>query len=325
MIRIPPEALHSWSTEVLAALGVPDNDATHIARCLIDVDLRGVRSHGTRQLRRYVKEFRNGLVNTTPVIRVLRETDHSLRLDGDGGAGYLVASRATDSTCDKTNAVGLAVAATCNHGHVGSAGIYARRVLSHGFIGWCVAGGAAWNRTDDPDATVWDAMRAPPMCFAVPSDDGGPPLVLDMNANQFGSAAQAEAAIAAGFGKSVFGSLGMRFVSTLLGGLLAGAAPDPAPDHVYASATRGFFLLVIDPALVGDAEAFRTDVRRIIDASLTLKPMAGADISALPGTLEWRREAEWTTAGIPITDDHRDLLETIAMELALDLPPWIEA
>ena len=67
------------------------------------------------------------------------------------------------------------------------------------------------------------------------------------------------------------------------------------------------------------------DVRRIIDASLTLKPMAGADVSALPGTLEWRREAEWTTAGIPITDDHRDLLETIAMELALDLPPWIEA
>ena len=81
------------------------------------------------------------------------------------------------------------------------------------------------------------------MCFAVPSDDGGPPLVLDMNANQFGSAAQAEAAIAAGFGKSVFGSLGMRFVSTLLGGLLAGAAPDPEPDHVYAAATRGFFLL----------------------------------------------------------------------------------
>jgi len=67
MIRIPPEALHSWSTEVLAALGVSDNDATHIARCLVDVDLRGVRSHGTRQLRRYVKEFRNGLVNTTPV------------------------------------------------------------------------------------------------------------------------------------------------------------------------------------------------------------------------------------------------------------------
>ncbi len=196
MIRIPPEALHSWSTEVLAASGVPDNDATHIARCLIDVDLRGVRSHGTRQLRRYVKEFRNGLVNTTPVIRVLRETDHSLRLDGDGGAGYLVASRATDSTCDKTNAVGLAVAATCNHGHVGSAGIYARRVLSHGFIGWCVAGGAAWNRTDDPDATVWDAMRAPPMCFAVPSDDGGPPLVLDMNANQFSSAGYYEGELA---------------------------------------------------------------------------------------------------------------------------------
>ena len=325
MIRISSEALHTWSTQALTASGVPPNDASHIARCLVDVDLRGVRSHGTRQLRRYITEFRDGLVHTTPAIRVLRETDNSLRLDGDGGAGYLVATRATDTACAKAKDTGIAVAATCNHGHVGSAGIYGRRVLSHGFIGWCVAGGTSWRRTDDPDATVWDAMQAPPMCFAVPADDGGPPLVLDMNANQFGSLTRAEAAIAAGFGKSVFGSLGMRFVSTLLGGLLAGTTDDREPGRVWAAATRGFFLVVIDPALVGDATAFRADVRRIIDESLTLKPMAGADVAALPGTLEWRREAEWAAAGIPITDDHRDLLETIAMELGLDLPTWIEA
>ena len=44
-------------------------------------------------------------------------------------------------------------------------------------------------------------MHSPPMCMAVPSDDGGPPLVLDMNANQFGRSDTAEAAIAAGYGR----------------------------------------------------------------------------------------------------------------------------
>ncbi len=321
--RIEAEALHAWTTQALGAVGVPAEDATLIARCLVDVDLRGVRSHGTRQLRRYIPEFRDGQVNRTPNITVLRETDNSLRLDGDGGAGYLVATRATDGACTKAKQVGLALASSRNHGHVGSAGIYGRRVLSHGLIGWCVAGAADWLLTEDPAATVWDGMKAPPMCFVVPADEGGPPLVLDMNANQFGAAAQAEAAIAAGFGKSVFGSLGMRFISTLLGGILAGSAGTEEPERVYAGATRGFFLVVIDPALIGDADVFRAQVRRIVDESLTLKPLAGAEIAAVAGTLEWRRETEWGTEGIPITEDHRDLLEMIAMELGLDLPRWI--
>jgi LDH2 family malate/lactate/ureidoglycolate dehydrogenase len=323
MTRINPDSLHAWSTQALATVGVPNEDAAHIARCLVDVDLRGVRTHGTRQLRRYVNEFRDGKVNPTPSSRLLRETDNSLRFDGDGGAGYLVAARATDAACERAQVAGIVLASTCNHSHVGSAGIYARRALRHGLISWCVAGGTGWQRTDKLGATIWDAMMAPPMCFAVPADDGGPPLVLDMNANQFGTAAQAEAAIAAGFGKSVFGSLGMRFVSTLLGGVLAGTTDQREQPRAFPAATRGFFLVVIDPALVGDADAFRTDVRRVIDASLSLRPLAGTDVAAVPGTLEWRREQDWAVAGIPIPDDHRDALEEIAMEFGLDLPAWI--
>jgi hypothetical protein len=38
----------------------------------------------------------------------------------------------------QAKAVGLALCSTCNHGHVGSAGIYARRALGHGLISWCV-------------------------------------------------------------------------------------------------------------------------------------------------------------------------------------------
>ena len=84
--------LRVWATQVLVHVGVRGEDAACIARCLVDVDLRGIRSHGTRQLRRYVREFKNGQINLEPQIRTLRESDNAVRLDGDGGAGYLVAT-----------------------------------------------------------------------------------------------------------------------------------------------------------------------------------------------------------------------------------------
>ena len=68
--------------------------------------------------------------------------------------------------------------------------------------------------------------------------------------------------------------------------------------------------------------AFRANVREIIDESLSLPPMAGTDAAALPGTLEWQREREWRQSGIPIPDDHRELLDGIAAKLGIDLPAW---
>ena len=324
MTHIAETDLHVWATQVLSAAGVRAEDAAHIARCLVDVDLRGIKTHGTRQLKRYVGEFRDGSINPAPQIRTLREMDNAVRLDGDGGAGYLVAAQATDAACARAKRVGLALGSTCNHGHVGSAGIYARRALGHGLVSWCVAGGTGWRKPEDPAATVWEAMRAPPMCFGVPADDGGPPLVLDMNANQFSRGASAEEALAAGFSRSVFGSLGMRFVSTLIAGVLSGTLDDEASRR-FSAATRGFVFVAIDPDLIGEGEAFRARVREIIDASLSLRPMAGMDEAALPGTLEWRRERAWRKTGIPIPDDHRAMLEGLAAELGLEPPAWTSA
>jgi len=324
MTRILPDALRVWATQALTAAGACPEDAAQIAGYLVDVDLRGVKSHGTRQLRRYVPEFRDGHINPAPSRRIVKETDNSIRYDGDGGAGYPVATLAVDAACLKGTTTGLALASTFHHGHVGSAGIYARRALDHGLISWCVAGGTGWTRRPDPEATIWDAMAAPPMCFGVPSDDGGPPLVLDMNANQFRGREDAEAALAAGFHRSVFGSLGMRFVSTLLAGSLAGTH-DESIDSPWDKATRGFLFVAIDPALVGDADAFRATVRDVIDQSLTMQPMAGTDAAALPGTPEWRREQEWSVAGIPMADEHRDMLHEVAAQLDLVPPPWLPA
>ena len=180
--RIMPDLLRDFTTEVLRNVHLPDGDAALIARYLVDVDLRGVVSHGTRQLQRYVAEFQEGRINPQPEIAQIMDAPSMAIFDGDGGTGYLVATRATEVVIEKAQANGIAVACTRNHGHVGSVGIYARLALACDLATFSVAGGVAWEKPTSPDATVWDAMGAPPMCFGIPTAEG-PPFVLDMNAN----------------------------------------------------------------------------------------------------------------------------------------------
>ena len=92
--------LHGWAVGALTAAGARERDAGQIARCLVDVDLRGVKSHGTRQLQKYTHELAGGEINPAPTIRTLKETPSSVRLDkssqktgvfggggGEGGGG----------------------------------------------------------------------------------------------------------------------------------------------------------------------------------------------------------------------------------------------
>lgn len=321
MQRILAQDLISWTRAVLAQLGLPVADAAHIARCLVEVDLRGIVSHGTRQLRRYVPEFRDGLINPRPQIDVLHQADSTIRLDGDGGAGYLVATRAADAAVQKAQTHGIGLAASCNHGHVGSAGIYARRASEQGLVSWGVAGGSQWSKPDSPAATVWDAMRAPPMCFGIPAA-AGPPLVVDLNANFFTKGAGAEEALAQ-FPKTVFASLGLRFVSTLLGGVLAGSCLPAESEPVWLGATRGFMFVAIAPDAIGDAASFSAEVQRISAESRTLAPLAGTDRAELPGSREWQRQRDWAQEGIPLAVEHVELLRGIEKDLGLPLPELI--
>ena len=320
-LRIRPEPLRAFTGEVFRSLTLPAEDAALIARYLVEVDLRGVSSHGTRQLRRYVPEFRERRINPRPTVQQVTDTPVSAIFNGDGGAGYLAATQATEAVIAKAKVHGLAMAATRNHGHVGSEGIYARMALAHNLATFSVAGGNGWQKPTKPEATIWDAMRSPPMCFGVPTAEG-PPLILDMNVNMLRDRSRLAEALET-FPDFIFKSLGLRFVSTLLGGMLAGSAPDGEHDPRYSAAKRGFLIIAFDPAHAGDADAFFKDVARISAESRSLAPLPGLSSAELPGSLEWKRERTWASEGIPLTEAHRQILKNVSEELNIPLP-WKE-
>ena len=316
--RIMPNLLRDFATAALLKVGLTDGDAALIARYLVEVDLRGVATHGTRQLRRYIAEFREGRINPQPQIAQIMDAPSMAIFDGDGGAGYLVATRATEAIIEKAKTNGIAVASTRNHGHVGSAGIYARLALAYDLATFCVAGGIAWTKPTRPDTTVWDAMSAPPMCFGIPTAEN-PPFVLDMNANMLKNRSKLAEALQT-FPDFIFKSLGMRFTSWFLAGILAGTATPESSKPKFSSATRGFMIVAIDVAQLGDLEAYKKELSRILRETRSLNPMPGLTSAEVPGSLEWQREQTREQSGIPMTEEHLDMLQRIATEINVPIP-----
>ena len=156
-IRVPHEAMKEFVAEVGSAAGLDDEKASLLARLLTENDLRGTFSHGTESIAKYAPALRDGAINRSPEVRVMRETPVSIIVDGDGGLGYFPAYEGTRRAIEKAKAHGMAVMVSQNHGHIGAAGIYTRMTLEHDLL-TMVTGGHSWtcNRANPCMRLPWD-------------------------------------------------------------------------------------------------------------------------------------------------------------------------
>lgn len=169
--------LQQFIASVLAAEGMPDQDAQTVGAIMAQSDARGADAHGVFRLPAYVKRMRTGGFNLTPSMRVVEERASTAVLDGDNAMGHLVMKRATDMAIEKARKTGIGWVGARYSNHAGAAGIYARMPLEHGMIGMYFAVGSAnhlppWGGTDL-------LLSTNPIAIAVPGANR-PPIVLDM-------------------------------------------------------------------------------------------------------------------------------------------------
>jgi len=84
-VRIHPDVLREYSTQVLERTGMPRDAAARVAHSLVEAELRGVSSHGIMRLLPYVKKLRAGGTKANPNIRVIHEGPATAVVDGDHG------------------------------------------------------------------------------------------------------------------------------------------------------------------------------------------------------------------------------------------------
>ena len=114
-VSVQEDRLLAFSIACFERAGLSHDHAALISRLLVNSDLRGVRSHGTRTVNGYCSGFENGDMNPQPDIRQIHETPTAVVLDGDGTLGYLPMVRVTEKAIAKAKEVGVGHGARASH------------------------------------------------------------------------------------------------------------------------------------------------------------------------------------------------------------------
>jgi LDH2 family malate/lactate/ureidoglycolate dehydrogenase len=341
-----PDEARAFATRVLAANGLPPDDARTVADCLIRADLRGVDTHGLQYLPHYLKRVRMGLINATPSLSVQKVTPVAGLLDGQNAFGFVVASRAMAEAIEMARDFGIGLVSVRHSTHFGMAACYVLQAVEAGYI-------ALVFTNASPAMPPWGGRQAllgtSPLAAGVPGGAEGP-YVLDMSPAvaargkvrraarhgqeiPLGYALDAQgrpttdpqAALDGGVVLPIGGPKGsaLSMLMDILGGVLSGAAYAGDVGNQFEVFDRpqdvGHFFLAIKPDLFVTRDEFlgRMDtlVRRVHDC-----PKAeGFNEILMPGELEARLEAARVRTGIPYNPGDMAAIQREAAEAGL--PP----
>jgi len=340
----PAKRLETFITSVLAALGLPEQDAAVCAARMTDSDLRGVDTHGIFRLPHYCQRIGAGGINLRPKVRPVRENAVTARVDGDNGMGHVVVTFATELAIQKASEIGLAWVGTFNGNHAGAAAAYTTLALAHDMI--CMYMTVANGNHMPPWGGAEPILGTNPISVAIPAGEE-PPIVLDMSTTV---TSHGKVKLAAQKGESIpvgwmvdrkgqpltdpkraaegfllpigtYKGYGLNVVIGMLAGVLNGAAfgrnvVDFNKDFVTRN-NSGHMILAMRVDNFQTADTFKKEMDFVIREIRESKRMEGVDRIWLPGEIEYYRTRERLEKGIPIAPAVLDELRKVAGGLNL--------
>jgi LDH2 family malate/lactate/ureidoglycolate dehydrogenase len=139
--QVDPTRLESLISNVYAHASFPVSDATRLAKALVDADLRGVHTHGSRFVPIYLQNLRESSLKARPEVLTLRDDGTTVAMDADNGEGHVVAYRATELAIERAREHGICTITVRRIGHVGALAYYSQAVADAGCIGFSATNG----------------------------------------------------------------------------------------------------------------------------------------------------------------------------------------
>ncbi len=319
-ILVAHEELRDFVSLAAQTVGLPRERADLLGRLLAGNDLRGVFSHGTRQIAAYARLMRQQSLNPDPQVRVVHETPQTLVMDGDGGLGYFPAYDGTERLIEKAEATGMAILVTRNHGHFGAAGIYARMTLGHDLLTFVTSGHQLNLNSGDH---IRAAAGGSPFAFSAPAGEEDD-LVLDFGTmhdlyTQDTYREELERMVPG----LVMRHVGMGAICQTWGGFLAGIPLDARrSDREWPGGNQGSLVFTFKVSLFLPPDQFKAEMDQYVRAARTLEPLDAFDEAYVPGGIEAVRERQYREEGVPVGPEHRQALEELARELGIAVPWW---
>ncbi len=330
--------------DAMAKAGVGAEEARITADVLVTTDTWGVHTHGTKQLRGLLKNFRDGKMTLDASAEMVGQGASWALFDGHRSLPMVSSHLAMRTAMEKARSTGIAFAGVRNSGHFGAAGYYAVLAARQGMIGLAMC-------NVDPGVAV-PGSRGPvlgtnPLAWAAPTGNDRP-LFLDIATSVVaaGKVYQAQAAgkpIPQGWlidgdglpttnpaGYPLRGALlpmaghkgyGISLLIEILTGVLCGGAfgadvvswvNGPAPVNQSLS------FIAVDAAAFMPLQGFSGRVDTLA-ASIRGAPKAvNADRIWLPGEREWENREKALREGLLLPADVAASLSSLCADLSLD-------
>lgn len=332
---VTAESLSSIVAQMFATVGMPPADAEFMGRCLVDADLRGVHSHGTRYAVTYIRNIQKGQWNPTPNVRVVVDKAAIAVLDADRSAGHLASRRAMQLAIEKAKQYGTATVSVRNSSHCGALAFYTQMAADAGCIGFA---STTAGRLMAPWGGVDKIIALNPLSWAAPTNK---PWALDLDmatsviaGSKLGMAIEKGERIPLGWALDADGKptedpaaalkgtllpvggpkgYGMSVVLDVLSGVLSGATfgkglGGPGGGHVVQAT---------DVEAFQPLEEFTTHMGELIDQIKQSQLAPGSSGIFLPGEIEWGNKQTRLREGIPMTAGVMDEIEAVAGELGI--------
>jgi LDH2 family malate/lactate/ureidoglycolate dehydrogenase len=341
--HVPADRLSAFVEGVLVAVGVPWEDASIVAGCLLTANLSGVDSHGVVRLAHYISRLENGTIVARPTVRFDRRAPALGIMDGGDGLGHVATYHACTRAMQMAQESGSGVAVVKNSSHFGMTGFYILRLVSEGYVGMMMTATDAF--------LIPFGSRAPffgtnPIAIGFPTD--GVPVILDMATTSipYGKIALAKTEgkpIPSTWGFNAQGhptddpnaiagmhpiagpkGSGLAMIIDIFCSVLSGMPWGPHINKMYSDLDDprklGHFIAVFDIERLMPLDLFKRRLGEMLQEFGGLPPADGFERVYYPGQIEGLRRAQRRAEGIPIPPGLFDELETLGKRFGVPFP-----
>jgi uncharacterized oxidoreductase len=338
--RVQAARLVELVTAIMHGAGCNRDEATTIARRLVDSNLVGHDSHGVLRVGKYLEWMHAGWVRPNQTPRIVFDSDAIAIVDGNRGFGQVVGEFAGHLGTGKAAKTGIALVGLRNCGHLGRVGDWAELAAAEGQVSLHFLNTSGAQRVA-PFGGSDRRLSTNPITIGVPVE-GGDPIIVDMTTSM---AAEGKLTVALNRGDQVpagwiidkhgqpttepkdfydGGALltiaghkgsALSIVTDLLAGAIStGKSSDPL-DTVLRN---NMLSIYIAPAVYDKEGTVASEVARFIEW-IKASPPARSDAPVLlPGEVERAMRAERSAKGVPLDDKTRDDLIAAAASVGID-------
>ncbi|KAF1914719.1 Malate/L-lactate dehydrogenase [Ampelomyces quisqualis] len=328
MHHVDASDARTFVERILVGNRVPKDNATIVAKYLVEADLRGVDTHGMNRIPSYMARIREGVLDAgaSPTLRQI--TPAVAQVDGHNGFGFLAANKGMAAAIDMARTMGIGMVSVKHSNHFGMSAWVVQQALDAGMMSLVFT-------NSSPALPVWGGksklMGVSPIACGAPAGETGRPFIMDMapsvaargkiykalrrgekipedwaldkNGQRTDDPDQALQGVMLPMGGPKGSAIAIMmdvFSGVLSGSAFAGHVTNPYDASKPADV--GHFLVAIKPDLFMGIDAFKSRMDYLYQRVTGADKMAGVDRIYMPGEIEDLHKEKRLQEGIPLVD-----------------------